>query len=192
MDDFMVAVRPVLEETSTPVKIAGFGEVPVIIWDIDGPLNPFLSPNLHETKYLHWGGQWNTGHFNIVEHPVWMEWFVKAGVQMVWGSNWGEDCLLVNQLFHLPEMDYIRLTPSSHRSWKLPSVSLFLEDTHPTAPVIWVDDELYPDAAQWAEKRGDTLLVPCDPRTGWVEREFNIMQQFCNQYLAPNNLQEVF
>lgn len=159
---------------------------PVIIWDIDGPLNPFLSPKVaYNPNFIHWGSDWNTGWFDVVDHREWIRELLKLPVDMLWGSNWQEDCARIGMLFDFPEdTPWVPLTiPRVDDTWKLDSVKQYVDANHKTAPVIWLDDEIGPRGERWAEERGDVLLVKCDPRTGWTFEEKEQMLVFLNKYL---------
>lgn len=149
----------------------------VVLWDIDGPLNPYLA--VWDDRMIVHGTDYNQGRF-LPHHGEWMrEYTLNPAVMMVWASNWLEDTVSVSELFNLPEFPYILLGPdSSHATWKLPSVDAYLKQYHPNEPVIWLDDELEEDAYEWAAKRGNTLLVKVDPRVGWIEPQHYEMLKF--------------
>mgnify|MGYP001265277274 CR=1 FL=1 len=149
----------------------------VILWDIDGPLNPYLA-GWDDRMVVH-GTDYNQGRF-LPHHGSWMEEYLNLGVTMVWASNWLEDTIAVTELFQLPDFPYIPLEPDgTHATWKLPSVEAYLNRYYPNEPVIWLDDELEEDAYRWATNRGRMMLVKVDPKAGWTEQQHNQMLQFC-------------
>jgi len=160
---------------------------PVIIWDIDGPLNPYLSSTASSNPhFIRWGSsEWNTGWFNVVEHREWINELLSLPVDMVWGSNWQDDCVYISILFNFPEeTPWIPLTISkTDDTWKLDSIKQYVDTYHKTSPVIWLDDEIGPRGDKWAETRGDVLLIKCDPRTGWTLEEKQKMLEFLNKYI---------
>lgn len=156
------------------------------IWDIDGPLNPYLMSGIHtDGRYYPWGTRWNSGWFNLVEHPGWMQSFVDAGVTMRWGSYWLDETVIVSEFLGLEEFPFIRLRKpqgNSDCTWKLPSIQAFLDEHHHGEPAFWLDDELESDAYAWAEERGNTLLVKVDPKQGWVAEEYELMMRFVEKF----------
>ena len=51
-------------------------------------------------------------------------------------------------------------------TWKLPAVIAWCEEHAARRAVVWIDDDLQPDAEGWARARPRTLLVRTDPGIG--------------------------
>lgn len=143
----------------------------LILVDIDGPLNPFLSPTLHEDGFTHFSIGWASWALNIHTHGQWLKELNESNT-IVWCSNWMEESNKVSELFFLPDFDFINFSsPITTPTWKLPDVDKYVSE-HPADHIFWLDDELKEDAHQWAAIRGNVTLIPCDPSTGWVEEDF--------------------
>lgn len=148
-------------------------------------MNPYLSSTVSaDPNYVWWGGDWNHGWFDVVNHRQWILELLERDVDMVWVSNWQEDLLRVNFLFDFPdEMGYIPLAHSTEDAWKLDSIISYVDERHSNAPIIWLDDEIGERGFEGARERPDTLLVKVDPVVGWSESERNDIHKFLDLYI---------
>lgn len=160
-----------------------FHKPPLVLWDIDGPLNRFKASGLGaDPRFVGVKGDWNSGLFDSVNHPRWGAELLALGAKFVWVSNWADEANLVKDFIGLSEpIPHIPLDDYGDRSWKLSSVKLWVDDYARGAPLIWVDDELHEDAQSWAEERGNTLLIHVDAAEGWTFEQFSAMKR----WLAP-------
>lgn len=153
----------------------------VVFVDIDGPLNPFLSfTAADDESFVYCGGEWNKGLFNVVDHKQWLHNIIELGAQLVWVSNWGDETVVISELFELPILPWVEFKGSqvSNGSWKLPFVKEYIDAHFNNSSVIWLDDQLEEDAFMWADERGNTLLVKPDPAVGWTLEQYNSMITF--------------
>ncbi len=136
---------------------------PLLFLDIDGVLNPFPECPAGFEEY---------DFFPEDDEPVRLaashvDWLGElAGVfDIVWASGWGEDAnRVLSPFFGLPELPLITLPPIPFEpNEKVPGVAFVAEDR----PAAWVDDNLAPEARDWAEQRdAPTLLVSVDSAKG--------------------------
>jgi len=154
-----------------------------ILWDIDGPLNPQFATDLVERKFLHVNEGYASWNIDVINHGQWMRHLEKL-TTMVWCSAWLNDSNVLATYYMLENhMDFVDLydsiepgTNPDEGMWKLPAVKEYLHKS--VEPIIWLDDEFTPDAFQWAENRGNTLLILCDPAIGWTYEQYQQMLEF--------------
>ncbi len=170
----------VLQAIRAFTKNSGVAPRPLVLWDIDGPLNPFRAVGLaDDERFVPHASSWNSGLFNVVEHPLWAGELLALGVEFLWVSNWAEEANEVGFALGLSEpIAHIPLEAGDGATWKLESVDEWLRVNAPGRPVLWVDDELGPDARAWAAARGNTLLVPVDAAHGWSRDQYESMVQW--------------
>lgn len=104
--------------------------------------------------------------------------------EMVWATTWMDQAatLLCPRLGIGAGWPYIDLEREVEltwagawetETWKLPGIDRWAAQT--TRPVAWVDDDLGPDAREWAERRSEsvapTIVVPTDPAVGLTDGE---------------------
>ena len=155
----------------------------IIIWDIDGVLNPYLANDLAERNFFHISKNWMTVDIDLQDHAAWMR-DLESKSTMVWGSSWEDDSNLIADYFWLTKhLDYIKFRGVTHGediTWKLPSVIKFVDTVK--EPIIWLDDEFKQDAYDWAEKRGNTKLIYCDPAVGWTFEQYQQILEFIEEH----------
>ena len=155
-------------------------ELPYLLIDIDGVLNPLVrGPRFGFTSYVIAGydvllsprhGRWLSGLADVFE--------------LVWATTWEHDAdPLIAPLVGLPRgLPVIEFNQGVvGRTWKLPDVEAFVRDR----PFAWIDDDLGPDAFEWAERRSTpTLLVRTDPTVGLVEDHIDRLRAFADDVLS--------
>lgn len=167
----------------------------VILWDIDGVLNPSLSESAPDEGFLPLNSGWASWQLNPTTHGAWMK-NLESKVRMVWCSAWEQASNDVSLFFGNKEYEYVpfRVMPASEKAdlmWKLPAVKHFLKNS--SEPIIWLDDEFERDAYEWAAQRPNTLLITCDPKVGWTYEQYSEMQVFIQQHSAKKfSLQTFF
>lgn len=153
----------------------------IILVEIDGVLNPFLSYSSSEEGAIHVSIGWASWSLNFKTHGKWLEALSKEN-RIVWCSSWEEESNKVSEIFCIPEFEYVtfkpRITelPLGHM-WKLNDVVKFIGDNDDL--VIWLDTEFEKDAYEWAKYRGleKTILIECDSSVGWTYAEYvNILK----------------
>jgi len=94
--------------------------------------------------------------------------------EIVWATGWAHHAnRVIGPLHGLPDLRFVELSWSEdmrslESSWKLPAVARYVGDDQ---PCVWIDDDIRPDAEQWAANRpGRTLLIPVDHRVGLTDQ----------------------
>ncbi len=63
-------------------------------------------------------------------------------------------------------------------TWKLPAVKRFTAER----AIAWIDDDLGPDAHEWAQNRTEpSLLLDIDPATGLVDGHVELLIEFADR-----------
>lgn len=158
----------------------------MILLDIDGVISPFgmINPQKQglEPVEHHWG-TWSI-------NPAWKS-LLEALTKLdgiVWASTWEEEPNAILRHFGLPTWDHINLEYpiGQAETLKLPAIKNWVEENlSPQEKVIWIDDELEPDAFAWGEARGNTLLVKPDPEKGLTRQEWVTIVKFARQPANP-------
>jgi len=152
-----------------------------ILMDIDGVLNPFLAWDLEERGFNPVSHGWANWQLNAELHAPWLQ-NLSAIASLYWCSSWEEESNYVSRHFKLPDFPFVKLsgpaTTSAHGTWKLPYVEDFLKGKD--EKVVWFDDEFGVDAFHWAEQRGNTFLVQCDPSVGFSSEQYKEVLDFIN------------
>lgn len=153
-----------------------------ILWDVDGVLNPFESTDLHERGFVRFNKEYISWALDIVHHAEWLR-YLEFHASFVWASSWGSETNALCGWFGLKNIRYPHIplsTSVEHQgSWKLPSIQKWVtENVSESDSVVWVDDELYDDAAVWAASLPNVLLIPTDPAAGLTYDEFLCINDF--------------
>lgn len=150
------------------------GTRPYLLLDVDGVLNPFevTSPLPDFRRHRLMG-------FDVwlwEEHGRWLErlahWF-----DLVWATTWEHEAArLIAPRLGLPDdMPVIEFRSGTGDTLKLDDVDAFVGER----PLAWVDDDLWPDAYDWAESRtAPTLLVQTEPDVGLTAEEAARLEVF--------------
>lgn len=147
---------------------------PLLLLDVDGPLNPHLAGPLDEFEVVRgaWG-VWRLAPWHGERLLALADTF-----ELVWATAWEDDAnRYIAPALGLPELPMIRFSDvvGSTGTWKLATVRRYVGNR----PVCWVDDELGADAHQWARRRRvPTMLMDVDPRVGLVEDDFRRIEDF--------------
>jgi hypothetical protein len=151
-----VAVRPITQDV-----IPG---TPLLLLDVDGVLNPYAAPACPPgyTEHALFDG----------EEPVWIcaahgQWLreLAARFELTWATAWGDNAnWLLAPLLGLASLPVVVFPPPPFRPQdKLPAVRRFAQNR----PLVWIDDQLSPEAHGWAaRRRTPTLLIDVDPAEG--------------------------
>lgn len=156
----------------------------IVLFDIDGVLNPHLAWNLDPDSFKKINSGWASWQLNKTTHGVWMKSLLNSA-EIVWASSWEAESNAVAEYYGISPLDYVKFrtqpTDSSETSmWKLEDVKKFLSKT--TEPVIWLDDEFTAEANEWASHRPDTKLILCDPAEGWTENQYKEVLNFIDSH----------
>lgn len=144
-----------------------------ILLDVDGCLNPFgfwFRPSENPGFSAH-----QLAGFTVRLDPTigarLQAIAADAGAEIFWATTWNHqanqliapraglpDDLTVIELPESPEVD-------TDATWKLPTIAAWVAG-RPGLPIVWIDDDLGPDADAWARARGNVLLVQPSPDHG--------------------------
>lgn len=167
---------------------------PLLLLDVDGPLNPFAGSAEtrvgfveHRIRLSRWSRRkvlrlW----LNPAHGPALLELARRTGAQLAWATTWGHRAnTVIGPVIGLPVLRVVELDDAGGR-WKFPAVERFAAGR----PLIWVDDDfdLYPierDAFLSRRAGMPTELLRIDPRIGlttadlaaveaWLARHSNV------------------
>ncbi|WP_370944550.1 HAD domain-containing protein [Amycolatopsis sp. cg5] len=149
---------------------------PLLLLDIDGPLNPFAAkpdarpPGFteHRFRLSGWSRRkplrmWlNPGH-----GPALLALAERTGLELAWATTWEHRAnTMIGPAIGLPSLPVITFAGASS-SWKYPAVARFAYER----PLAWLDDDfdLYPgprDAFLAKRAQLPTELIRVNPREG--------------------------
>lgn len=162
-----------------------------ILVDIDGVLNPFLgdatqlSPSFAPVQegWASWLLDFDAHRRYLME--------LEQEAEIVWASSWEEESNLVNKHFELDSITYphvpFKRFPIGLGMEKLPAIESYLAST--SEAVVWLDDEFEDDARAWAVARPNTLLIECNPATGWTAAQYAQVLAFVRAHAAEKSLE---
>lgn len=157
---------------------------PVLLLDVDGVLCPVRdnerpggyhapSAEFRSASYEHWGTGETIELWISPSNAERLALLAKV-FEIVWATGWAHHAnRVIGPLHGLPDLRFVELSWSEdmrslESSWKLPAVARYVGDDQ---PCVWIDDDIRPDAEQWAANRpGRTLLIPVDHRVGLTDQ----------------------
>lgn len=148
---------------------------PYLLIDVDGVLNPLGSTPRADEFARH----------RLMGFEVWLsrthgEWIneLSTWFELVWATTWEHRAReLIAPRIGLPDdMDVIEFRHGDPTgTWKLDDVDRYVGDR----PMAWIDDDLWEDAFEWAERRpAETLLLRIDPRAGLSAEDVKRLEVF--------------
>lgn len=145
---------------------------PLLLLDLDGPLNPFLSWNAVDQGYERVNAEYSTWMLHK-KHGQWLR-VLSQRAEVMWASTWEETANeLACAFYGLPDFSVLHFGSDSMRTglpFKLHEVQQVAKDR----PLIWIDDEIEEEAREWTMQRTDpTLLIVPDPSEGWTEAQYH-------------------
>lgn len=168
---------------------------PGIIFDIDGMFNPLyaqmrLNAGISEglegfarvdyqdpvTGYRH------SAFLNPEVQNGWLDELAHYA-DFVWGSAWEPHAnalltMLGREGEEWPQIE-IQHEDVGMGTWKIKSVRSYVEENFPAhQKVVWVEDEIEDDAYEWAEERGNMLIIKPVPKFGLRESEYQEILNF--------------
>lgn len=162
---------------------------PVILLDVDGPLNPYnakmplrgyktyeMEPKLHDT----------TVHVKVALNPAHGPALMATGAEIVWASTWEEQANeWIAPRIGLPSIDWIDWTHKDHHRggklfWKTHRIWKWMEEFRPGQPFMWIDDELTRlDTKELQFHCGDLAnTLKIDPKLGLQPSDFEYLRDW--------------
>lgn len=175
---------------------------PVLLVDVDGPLNPYAAkphrrPADYETHRLmtpRWRAaeqrrarEWGLANTSAKPLRVWLNPRHGPALEalpfdLVWATTWEEEAnAYVAPVLGLPELPFIawsspRTEPGGGVFWKTPEIVAWAEGR----AFAWIDDEITEADRTWVAEHhdGPALLHRIDPRRGLVADDFTTLAEW--------------
>ena len=176
-------------------------EKPLLLIDVDGPLNPWMSTITQAKKagYERYmmnpmksdGRKWQDAHgtcLRVFLNPQHGEQLLKLAelYELVWCTTWEHDAnSLIGPRIGLPKLPVIEFgkycppqPPSPGLHWKTAVIVGYAKFRD--RPFAWVDDEIRPQDAVWFQKWCDhpNLTMPVDASTGLTDTHFRELREW--------------
>jgi hypothetical protein len=172
---------------------------PVLLVDVDGPLNPYAAkphrrPEGYRTHRL-LTPRWEAAERRrLIDHGlpnrrvrplrVWLNAAHGPALRalpldLVWATTWDEEAnTFIAPVLGLPELPFIvwsspRVTPGGGVFWKTPEVVAWAEGR----AFAWIDDEITEADRTWVTEHhdGPAFLRRVDPRLGLADDDFTAL-----------------
>lgn len=168
---------------------------PIMLLDVDGPLNPFAAkatrrPEGFETHRTRPTG-WEVGKpLRVWLNPSHGAKLMDCGYDIVWCTAWeGEANEWIGPHIGLPELEAIDWGPheayiDKKLHWKTRQIVSYMTDMHPGVPFIWVDDEASKKDEEYLEEKLDVPLkiFVISPKDGLQDEDFEKMKEWAEKY----------
>ncbi|MFF3485562.1 hypothetical protein ACFYXC_20165 [Streptomyces sp. NPDC002701] len=169
---------------------------PVLLVDVDGPLNPYAAkpyrrPEGYQTHRLltpRWEAaerrrltEWGLPNKPVKPLRVWLNpahgpALAALPFELVWATTWEEEAnAFVAPVLGLPELPFIawpspRDAPGDGVFWKTPEIVAWAKGR----AFAWIDDEITEADRAWVNRHhsGPALLHRVDPRCGLTSNDF--------------------
>ncbi|MFJ2865262.1 hypothetical protein [Kitasatospora sp. NPDC087314] len=170
--------------------------LPLLLLDVDGPLNPYAAPKTrrpdgYDTYRMlpTWWADRQAHRSDTRAKPlrVWLNpahgpELLALPYELVWATTWMADANThIGPHIGLPELPYIRWTAlfgadPDGLHWKTRDVVAWADGR----PFVWVDDELGPQDDEWiaAHHPGPALALHINPRLGLREGDFATLREW--------------
>jgi hypothetical protein len=152
---------------------------PWVLFDIDGVLNPFFNDLADFTGFESFQTPFSSWLINRELHGLWLR-DLERLADLRWASMWRANSNALNGQYQLrrkvyPHLNWLDWYPETNQTYKLPTIKY---EVGKRRPIVWVDDELESDTYAWADERGNTVLIHCDPGKGWTLAEYETIVFF--------------
>ncbi len=142
---------------------------PLLLLDIDGVLAPYGAKDKSHLRPvpLHEFAMFDPRHIDDLRD-------LGEVFEIVWATMWCDDAnKVMSPALKLPELPFVPFHITRFTNWikeapegvtfKLPYVKDFVGDR----PAAWIDDDLWGDAASWANKRNESVATKLFPTNPW-------------------------
>lgn len=146
---------------------------PLLLLDVDGVLNPLANRPPPGFRLQRIDG------YEVAlsaQHQRWLSELAQS-FDLAWATTWEQSANeSIGPLLGLPEIPVVRFVGErAGDTWKLETVRRFVGDR----PLVWIDDELFLDAYEWARTRdAPTLLIRPSSSVGMTSAHFDQICQF--------------
>lgn len=146
---------------------------PLLLLDVDGVLNPLA--NRPPPGFF---VQWIDGYEVAISdrHRQWLSELAQS-FELRWATTWEDSANeSIGPLLGLPELPVVRFVAErTGDTWKLEAVQAVVGNR----ALVWIDDELFLDAYEWARTRqAPTLLIRPSSSVGLTSNHFDQVCQF--------------
>lgn len=123
---------------------------PVILLDVDGPLNPYIgkaAPEGYTEHKMHPASWVATKPLTVRLNPLHGPALMSLGAEVIWATTWEHDANeWIGPHIGLPTLEVIEWDKNrkwTNRSlyWKTPEIIEWMNENRPNTPFIWIDDE---------------------------------------------------
>jgi hypothetical protein len=164
---------------------------PLLLVDIDGPLNPFAArtPPPGYVQYQWRLSRWprksvRRAWLSPAHGAALLDLAGRTGAELAWVTSWEHDAnTTVGPALGLPELPVVGVRAyDQHPDWKFGAVGRFAHGR----PLAWLDDDfdLFPRARLAFQERRSTVtaLIPVDPATGITCEHLTAVEAALSQY----------
>ncbi|MFJ2440284.1 HAD domain-containing protein [Streptomyces sp. NPDC087658] len=163
---------------------------PLLLLDVDGPLNPYEAPPhahppagyvRHWTRPSAWPGPGPLPVLLAPEHGAELR-ALTGPYDLVWATTWTADAnVWIGPRLGLPELPYVDWPPIREKAprgtfWK----TRYVLEYAAGRPFAWVDDEITSYDREWTARHSlaAALLVRVDPGIGLIRPDFDALAEW--------------
>lgn len=170
------------------------GTKPVVLLDVDGPLNPFGAkatrrPEGYLTHRYDWGVQKYSKPLRVWLNPLHGPLLDALGAEIVWATAWEYEANnWIAPKIGLGEKDVIDwidwdLKNPEHLHPKTKRIAEWMNENRPGQPYIWIDDEpTGRDLTYLTENcNSEVKILRIDPKFGLIEADFLYLEFLINE-----------
>jgi hypothetical protein len=152
---------------------------PLLLIDVDGVLSPYAAERCPEgyCEYAFFEGEEPVRLAEV--HGKWLRELTES-FDLVWATGWGEEAhRLISPVLGLPRFPTVLFPPAPFTfADKLSAVRDYVGNR----ALVWIEDELNPDAQCWANERSvPTLLIEVDPEIGLTAADIAQVRAWAEQ-----------
>jgi len=163
---------------------------PILLLDVDGPLNPWSAPKGLPAGFVEHSSRprgWETGNpMKIRLRATDGFRLMEIGCELIWATAWEEEAndwigphIGLPVLPHIPWEDR-DLWDTERLHWKTQKLVAWMNENRPGIPFLWIDDEVTRRDRAWVEENcapgSATMLV--SPKFGLEDGHFEIIREW--------------